>query len=901
MMTKDDVPKPMQDEYHAEDWHKIISDFDGHYPDGLTDQEVNNKLEIHGFNEMKLKSTPKWLIFLKQFNNVIIYILIAAALMTLLMRHYSDAVVIGLVVIINALIGYFQEVNASNALEKIKNMLSVEATVIRNGVRSDIPSRELVPGDLVYLEAGDNVPADLRIVDADNLRIQESSLTGEADSVLKFDSVVELKTPLADRVNMAYATTAVTNGSATGVVVSTGLKTEIGLISQSVSDVKNNKSPLTKELDTLGRGISWFIIIVAVATFILGWVMNVYALPVLAMAIITMIVGSMPEGLPAATSVILATGVQTLTKKHAIVKTLPAAETLGAVDIIASDKTGTLTKNEMTLQDIVVGQNHYQVTGTGYAPEGEIQLNHVAVDASKDEALEMFLTMGHQANDTFLTSENGEWQINGEPTDAAFLSAYYKAFGQKKPKLKEIDRLPFDSDYRFMARLVENQKGQRFIAIKGAPDKLFKLAAMSQSFNSQYWSELSGHFAKTGKRVIAVGYQPVSADTREVTHEQLQATGIELIGIAAIIDPPRPEVVAAIKDMRQAGIHVKMITGDSVDTAVAIGRQLGLADGIDAMTGVEVDALSDKELALAVTRYDVFARTTPQNKLRIVEAYQASGLVTAMTGDGVNDAPALKKADIGVAMGIKGTDVAKDSADMVLANDDFSTIKVAIAQGRRLYDNIRKTILFLLPTSFAEGLIVVMSIFLRQPMPLTPTQLLWINMVSAITIQLAFIFEPAEPGLMNRPPRKTSAKLMNRHDVFQMTYVSILIAAVGLAVFEVLGSSVSFGVASTMVVNIIIFGKIFYLFNIRTEAPALSRSLWSNPMAFVAVGLMILLQIIFTYVPFMQGVFSTAGLSASNWVTVVMTGAIVLIVTEIHKYWRLRKSSSSGSFKSTSD
>lgn len=883
------IPDPLAHNYHADSWQKVIKDFDGHYPSGLKDNEVSAKRVSYGFNEMLLKSTPKWLIFLKQFNNVIIYILIMAALLTLLMRHYSDATVIGLVVIINALIGYFQEINASNALEKIKNMLSVEATVIRNGNRFDIPSRNLVPGDLVYLEAGDNVPADLRIMDADNLRIQESSLTGESDSVLKSNASVAIETPLAERVNMAYATTAVTNGSATGIVTATGLKTEIGLISQSVSDVKDNKSPLTKELDTLGRGISWFIIGVAVITFVLGWVMNVYTLPVLAMAIITMIVGSMPEGLPAATSVILATGVQALTKKSAIVKTLPAAETLGAVDIIASDKTGTLTKNEMTLQDIVIGQTHYRVTGTGYAPNGQIFKNNLVIDASQNKELEMFLTMGQQANDTFLVPENDQWQINGEPTDAAFLSAYYKAFGQKTPKLKEIDRIPFDSDYRYMARLVENQSGHRFIAIKGAPDKLFELASHSKNFDRDYWLQLSQQFAKTGKRVIAVGYHNVASDEDKVTHELLSTTGITFLGLAAIIDPPRPEVVEAIKDMRHAGIRVKMITGDSSDTAMAIGRQLGLAHDIKAMTGVDVDALNDQDLAASVTKYDVFARTTPQNKLRIVQAFQANGLITAMTGDGVNDAPALKKADIGVAMGIKGTDVAKDSADMVLANDNFSTIKIAIEQGRRLYDNIRKTILFLLPTSFAEGLIVVMSIFLQQPMPLTPTQLLWINMVSAITIQLAFIFEPAEPGLMNRPPRKTSAKLMNRHDIFQMTYVSVLIAATGLAVFEALGSNVSFAVASTMVVNIIIFGKIFYLFNIRTEAPVLSRSLWSNPMAVVAVGLMIVLQIFFTYVPFMQNVFSTAALSWFDWLIVILTGTIVLVITEIHKYFRLRK------------
>lgn len=885
----DDVPLSTVPPFHNQDTEQVIEDLQVNYPEGLDEEQVAKRVQTYGYNEVTLKSVPKWVVFLRQFNNIIVYILLAAALLTLLMQHYSDSIVIGLVVIINALIGYFQEVNASNALDKIKNMLSVDATVIRQGTRFDIPARELVPGDLVYLEAGDHVPADLRIIDADNLRIQESSLTGEADSVLKDDLVLEGRIPLAERSNMAYSSTAVTNGSATGIVVMTGLQTQIGQISQSVADVSGNKSPLTKELDGLGRGISWLIVVVAVVMFGLGWFLQIYELPTLIMAIIAMIVGSMPEGLPAATSIILATGVQKLTQKNAIVKTLPAAETLGAVDIIASDKTGTLTKNEMTIQDIVIDNNHYTVTGIGYEPEGNILLNGQAVSPTEDEKLEMFLTMGHQANDTFLVQEDGTWEINGEPTDAAFLSTYYKAFGIKTPELTNIDLMPFDSDYRYIARLVENKQHNRFIAIKGAPDKIFELAEGHNDFDRSYWSDLTAQFAKTGKRVIAVGYIDVPSTEDTVTHDILTKYHVELLGLAAIIDPPRPEVVDAITDMRQAGIRVKMITGDSVDTAKAIGQQLNLADELHALTGAEIEQMSNSELAAIVTQHDVFARTTPQDKLRIIEAYQANGLVTAMTGDGVNDAPALKRADIGVAMGIKGTDVAKDSADMVLANDDFSTIQVAISQGRRLYDNIRKTILYLLPTSFAEGLIVVFSILLQQPMPLTATQLLWINMVSALTLQLAFIFEPAEDDIMSRPPRKTSAKLMSRYDVFQMVYVSAIIAAVSLVVFETVNSVTGFAVASTMAVNVIIFGKIFYLFNIRTSKLAISRAFWTNPMAFVAIGAMIILQLIFTYVPFMQSVFTTAGLSFNHWAIVLISGLIVLIVTELDKYRRLRQ------------
>lgn len=878
-----------QSDFYNQDWVQVIDDLQSNYPAGLQPHEIDKRLRIHGYNEVTLKSVPKWLIFLRQFNSVIIYILIVAAALTLLMGHYSDAVVIGLVVIVNALIGYIQEVNASNALDKIKNMLSVDATVLRNGERFDVPARELVPGDLVYLEAGDNVPADLRIVDADNLRVQESSLTGEADSVLKDEVVLVGKVPLAERGNMAYASTSVTNGSATGIVVATGINTQIGQISKSVADVSGEKSPLTRELNRLGNGISWVIIAVALLVFVFGWFLNIYELPTLVMAIIAMIVGSVPEGLPAATSIILATGVKKLTKKDAIVKTLPAAETLGAVDIIASDKTGTLTKNEMTIQDIVIAKKHYKVTGTGYAPVGEILYDGIPVDVTQDKQLEMFLTMGHQANDTFLTEEDGVWNINGEPTDASFLSAYYKAFGQKNPKLTEIDRIPFDSDYRYMARLAENQRYERFIAIKGSPDKLFDLAEQNGNFDRQYWSELASEFAQSGKRVIAVGYIDVEQNVEEVTHDTLQKYGINFLGLAAIIDPPRPEVIDAITDMRQAGIYVKMITGDSPDTAKAIGKQLGLAENIQVITGSDVEDLSDAQLAEVVTKYDVFARTTPQDKLRIIAAYQANNLVTAMTGDGVNDAPALKKADIGVAMGIKGTDVAKDSADMVLANDDFSTIKTAIEQGRRLYDNIRKTILYLLPTSFAEGLIVVFSILLQQTMPMTAIQLLWINMVSALTLQLAFIFEPAEPGIMNRSPRKTTEKLMNRYDVFQMIYVSVIIAAGALVVFEWFDNLVGFSIASTMAVNTIIFGKIFYLFNIRTADSVLSKSFWTNPMAFGAIGLMIILQIVFTYLPFMNTIFSTGPLSLINWSIVIAIGLLVLVITELDKYRRLKK------------
>ncbi|KRK48789.1 HAD-IC family P-type ATPase [Secundilactobacillus kimchicus] len=857
--------------------------------DGLSQAEADKRLAENGPNALTAHVTPKWVIFLRQFKNVIIYILLLAAVLTLIMRHWSDATVILLVVIINAFIGYYQEVSAANALDKIRNLLSKEATVIRDGKRQDIDAEQLVVGDIVYLEAGDNVPADLRIVDADNLRIQESMLTGEPDSVEKnFAPLADAKTPLAERQNMAYASTAVTNGSGTAVVTAVAEATEIGQISKSVGSVKEVKTPLMRELDGLGKWISYVIVGIAVALFIYGWIIHLYALPTLALAVVTMIVGSLPEGLPASTAVILSLGVGNLTKHQAIVKTLPAVETLGAVDIIATDKTGTLTKNEMTAQDVYTKTHHYTVTGTGYAPDGTILLDGQPADLSADPDLTQLLISGFEANDTFLNEENGQWTINGEPTDGAFLTLYRKQFDQE-PENVELDRIPFDSDYRYIAKLVvDKTSGQHVIMIKGSPDKLFSMASSAGGFDAAEWQPIIDSLTQQGKRVVAVGVKPVSDQITEVDHDAL-TSGVTMLGVVGIIDPPREEVIDALKQMRRAGVKVKMITGDHPVTATAIGEKLGLSDNIKAITGPEIDALSFDELKAVITRYDVFARATPQNKLDIVRAYQANGLVTAMTGDGVNDAPALKQADIGVAMGIKGTDVAKDSADMVLADDNFSTMDFAIREGRRLYDNIKKSILFLLPTSFAEGLIVAISIMFQQALPLVPTQLLWINMVSAITIQFAFIAEPAEPGIMDRPPRQTGRSLMNKHDVFQMTYVSIIIAVMGLVAFDVLtGQGVSEMVASTVAVNIIVLGKVFYLFNIRTPLLAISKTLFENKLAFIVIGILMVLQLGLTYLPFMQTIFKTAPMTWQQWAISAACGLVVLVVAEVDKMIRIQ-------------
>ncbi len=647
---------------------------------GLSKAEAAERLKVNGPNAIESHPTPKWLIFLRQFNNLIIYILMIAAILTTIIGDVTDTSVIVLVIIVNAIIGYYQESNASDSLEKIKKMLAPEATVYRDGERLDIPSADLVVGDVVFLEAGDNVPADLRLVDIDNLTIQEAVLTGEANSVIKTTATLPADTPLADQSNMAFASTAVAGGSGIGIVVATGHDTEFGKISQAVSDVRKGRSPMMREIDGIGKGISYAIIAAAVLLFIFGLIIGKYSLPVLALAIVTMVVGSMPEGLPATTSVILAMGVSNMAKKqHVIVKTLPAAETLGSVDVICTDKTGTLTKNEMTITTIVTPKATYEVSGSGYTPKGTFTLAGKPIEPTAHPDLIALLTAGFEANDTELHQEDGRYVINGEPTDGAFLTAYYKVF-KKDPDNTERDLMPFDSNNRYMAKLAKCADGKTRLFVKGSPERLLPLVVTAHpDFDTDYYLKLTSQFSVQGQRVIAVAESIVEPDTTEITPALLEQ-GLDFLGLTAIIDPPRESVTSAIKQMRRAGVKVKMITGDHPETALAIAQKLDMADSPKAITGAQLAALSDDQRQRAILDTDVFARTTPKDKLTIVTALQDAGNVTAMVGDGVNDAPALKKSDVGVAMGQSGTDVAKDAADMVLTDDRFARMETAIAQ-----------------------------------------------------------------------------------------------------------------------------------------------------------------------------------------------------------------------------
>lgn len=861
------------------------------FKSGLTSTKAKERLAKDGPNILSSKQTPKWKIFLRQFNNIVIYILLLSALLTLFIGHYTDAIVILAVVIINSLIGYFQETSAANALAKIKDMLAQEATVYRDGVRQDILASDLVKGDIVFLEAGDNIPADLRILTADNLRVEEASLTGETTSVSKNALPLSAANiPLAERTNMVYASTSVTAGSGLGLVTATANDTEIGKISREVAQIKSTKTPLIKEIDGVGKIVSYISIVVSIIIFAIGWALEIYALPALALAVVAMLVGAIPEGLPATTSVILAFGVSKLAKKHkTIIKAMPAVETLGSVNVIATDKTGTLTKNEMTVTDLFIDDQSYHVTGNGYRPEGNLLDDKQNVVTTFNDKLIYLLEAGYQANDSILNQVDGKWEVNGEATDGAFLTLYHK-LKQANKQYRSLNLLPFDSDYRYIARLVTDFQNQQVIFVKGSPDKLIAMAqAYDKNFDATLWTNRANNWSQEGKRVIALGYKPVTNQAK-VTHDQLRE-GIIWLGLAALQDPPREEVVTALKKMNQAGVAVKMITGDHPKTAQAIGKQLGLAPGkIHAITGQEWDQLSPSQKQAAALDNQVFARTTPQNKLEIITALQQQGQVTAMTGDGINDAPALKKADIGIAMGIKGTDVAKDAADMILADDNFATMATVIKEGRKIYANIKKSILFLLPTSFAEGLIVAFSILTGQEIPLQPAQLLWINLVSAITIQFAFVFEQAESNIMNKPPRTRSQKMFSKADLRQMALVSVLMATFALIGYEwFLHLGVSEISASTMVVNTIVISKIFYFFSIRTDKFALSQASFENKQAWWIIGLMLGFQLFLTYVPFMQTAFKVTALSLTEWSVITAFSALILIIVELKKFFQKRK------------
>ena len=874
-------------------------------PIGLTEAEAQQRLERFGPNCLpQLRGPGPLRRLLAQFDNVLIYVLLGAAAVTAALAHWVDTAVILGVVVINAVLGFVQEGKAERALDAIRNMLSPQAIAVRGGQRLTVPAEELVPGDLVFLQSGDRVPADLRLVHAKGLQVQEAALTGESLPVEKGADPVPIEAPLGDRASMAYSGTFVTHGQATGIVVATGPATEIGRISGLLAQVEPLTTPLLRQMARFARWLTGVILALAALTFAFGVLVHGYGLGEMFLAAVALAVAAIPEGLPAVLTITLAIGVERMARRNAIIRRLPAVETLGSVTVICSDKTGTLTKNEMTAQAVATAEHLFEVSGVGYDPHGAFSLaggDAPAVEPESQPLLAAVIRAAVLCNEARLRrAEGGAWVVDGDPTEGALLTAGLKAgldLEFEREAYPRTDTIPFESEHRFMATLHHDHEGRGFIYVKGAPERLLGMCARERTaqrgdrqLDAPYWHRRVEELAARGQRILAVATKAVPADHRELRFADVE-DGLTLLGLFGLIDPPREEAIAAIAACRSAGIRIKMITGDHGITARAIAGQLGLANDRDVITGPDLARLSEDELRRRAPEVDVFARGSPEDKLRLVEALQADGAVVAMTGDGVNDAPALKRADVGVAMGQKGTEAAKEAAEMVLADDNFASIAHAVEEGRTVYDNLKKSILFILPTNGGEGLTVIAAIMFGGVLPITPVQILWVNMVTAITLSVALAFERAEPNIMRRPPRDPGEPILSRFLVWRIAFVSLLFLAGIYGLFlwaQSQGLSIEEG--RTLAVNALVAMEVFYLFNIRyLGVPSLTlEGVVGTRAVLIAIGAVTGLQFLFTYAPFMHTLFETRPLSVPQGLLAVAIAIAGFTIIEIEKAIRRR-------------
>ncbi len=866
--------------------------------DGLSREEVTHRLSKYGANRLPETITRGPLVrFFYQFHNVLIYVLIAASAVTALLGHWVDASVILGVVLINAVIGFVQEGKAEDALRAIRQMLSPHAMVVRDGRQVTIQADELVPGDIVMLQSGDKVPTDLRLFRVKGLQIQESVLTGESIAVEKITEPVVKKTVIGDRCCMAYSGTLVTHGQGAGVVVATGEQTEIGRISTLVSEVESVTTPLLRQMAQFGRWLTAAILVIAVVTFVFGVMVRDYIIAEMFLAAVSLAVAAIPEGLPAIMTITLAIGVQRMARRNAIIRRLPAVETLGAVSVICSDKTGTLTRNEMTVRTIATTCNLFELGGAGYDPHGAISLLNRDVLPNERPLLLEVVRAAVLCNDSSLEQNNSEWLVHGDPMEGALLVAGLKAglnIEEEAKQYPRTDLIPFESEHRFMATLHHSHTGEAFIILKGAPERVLEMCAHQraldgdQPLDRNYWLIRIEEMALEGKRVLAIAVKPVSYEQVELNFSDVEDNLI-MLGMFGLIDPPREEAIAAVQTCGMAGIRVKMITGDHGATARAIARQLKLINTDDVITGQELEGMSEDELRQRVPDVDVYARVNPEHKLLLVRLLQDQGLIVAMTGDGVNDAPALKRADVGTAMGQNGTEAAKEAAEMVLVDDNFASITHAVEEGRTVYDNLKKAILFILPTNGGEALIILAAIlFGFHQLPLTPVQILWVNMITAVTLALALAFEPSEKNVMQRPPRDAHEPMLTLHLIWRVAFVSIILMSgtFGLFLWE-MEREVSIEHARTVAVNTLVMFEIFYLFNSRyIKASVFSwAGLTGNRYVLIAIGILIIFQLGFTYFAPLQSLFGTTAIDFSIWLRILLVSSSVLFLVELEKYF----------------
>jgi len=897
-------PGPDAQASGAPAWHAMPTDALlrrlGTDANGLSQAEAAARRARYGANRLPPPPRPSALRrFLAQFWNVLIQALLVAALAALLLGHAIDAAVILAVVVINALIGFIQEGRAERALEAIRGLIDPRASVMRDGERRTIPADEIVPGDIVLVEAGDRVPADLRLIRARQLAIDESALTGESVAATKGTGPSPPGAPLADRDGMAFSGSLVSTGQGQGVAVATGAATELGHISTLLGQVDQLTTPLIRQMDALARRLTAIILGVSGLALLFAVFARGYAWADAFMAMVGLAVAAIPEGLPAVMTITLAIGVQRMAVRNAIIRRLPAAETLGAVSVICSDKTGTLTRNAMVVASIAIPGRTLAVSGTGYAPQGAFVEHGAPIEAVGDPDLAPLLRAFVLCNDANLSESDGAWRPEGDPMEAALLAAAMKA-GIDPPALRrEVprhDAIPFDTAHRFMASLHEEADGTPLVLLKGAPERVLAMCGAEWRADGEgpldhaAWLAHADALAGRGQRVLAFAMREGTARPRALDHDDVES-GLVLLGLAGFIDPPREEAVAAVRECRSAGIHVVMITGDHVATAREIARQLGIADDPVAIEGRALDRMDDAALRKAVRRAQVFARTTPEHKLRLVTALQAEGLIVAMTGDGVNDAPALKRADIGVAMGAGGTEVAKQAADMVLADDNFASIVAAVREGRTVYDNIVKVIAWTLPTNGGEALTILAALAIGLSLPVTPVQILWINMVTTVALGLTLAFEPTEPDAMRRPPRHSGARILDGVLLWRVLFVSLLFVIAAFGIFfwaQDMGHPIE--LARTMVVNTIVVLEIAYLFSVRyVHGTSFTwRGVLGTRAVLIGVLVTVLAQLAFTYAPAMHAVFATRPVPLVEGAVILATGAMLLGMLELEKLVRRR-------------
>ena len=881
--------------WHAVAAEEVVKRLQTDPAKGLDAGEAAQRLKQYGPNRLpEGKKQSSFMKFLHQFNNVLVYVLLGAGFVKLMVGLWLDASIIIGVVVLNALLGFFQEGKAEKALDSIRNMLSAEARTVRGSETRMIPAEDLVPGDIVLLESGDKIPADLRLVEVKNLRTEEAALTGESVPIDKTTAAVSKKATVGDRKGMAFSGTLVASGRGTGVVVTTGPGTELGQINQMMAAVSPLETPLLRQIKKFGYLITAVIGVVVVVVFAYGrWVQGMEFVYIF-QAVVSIAVSVIPEGLPALITVTLAIGVQRMASRNAIIRRLPAVETLGSVSRICSDKTGTLTLMEMMVVSAVTSGSSYVVSGNGYAPEGEVKRD--GHPAANDSGLQLMGRVSMLCNDSELLQEEGIWKVEGDPTEGAlypFATKLGMERGAEQASYPRIDSIPFESEHRFMATLHKSHDGKELLLVKGAPEAILEHCDRQQTedgkqvpMDRDYFLKASDKLAGQGERVLALAWlESPGVKAGALTPADLPKN-LVLLGLIGLLDPPRKEAIEAVKECHNAGIRVTMITGDHRITAAAIAKMLGIGDGKTAMTGAEIEEMDTSMLQEGVRSVDVFARASPEHKLRLVKAIQANKQIVAMTGDGVNDAPALKKADIGVAMGIKGTEVTKEAAAMVLADDNFASISAAVKEGRTVYNNIEKAILFMLPTNVAQALVIMVAIFVGFTAPITAPQILWVNMVTSVALGLVISFEPHELDVMQRPPLSVGRPIVVGFGLWRVIFVGLSLLALTLwEFFSMKSTGATDELARTVAVNTLVIGQIFYLINSRfkTDSSLSLKAHLGNTYLPLGIGTVVVLQLLYTYAPPLQSLFETAPIPLRVWPRLFLGGFIFFLLVEAEK------------------